>query len=91
MDIVSKIEGVSAHTEMPFFNRNIAAGVLLYTAENPLRDYKSNDMNRKVFFIRVSLCQGYKVPKLVRVKAHKRICNGMVVKVRSHYRFVVGR
>lgn len=31
------------------------------------------------------------IPKLVKVKAHKRFINGKVVKVRSHYRSVWGR
>ena len=48
-------------------------------------------MKRKDFRICVSLCLGYKAPKLVKVKAHKRVCNGKVVNVRSHYRTVEGR
>ncbi|MBR3440082.1 MAG: hypothetical protein IKH00_00285 [Bacteroidales bacterium] len=45
----------------------------------------------KVFRMSVSLYLGFKAPKLVKVKTYKRICNGKVVKVRSHYRNVEGR
>ena len=41
--------------------------------------------------MKVSLYYEYKAPKLVKVKAYKRICNGKVEKVRSHYRNVEGR
>ena len=36
--------------------------------------------------MRVSLCLEFKAPKLVKVKAYKRLHNGKVIKVRSHYR-----
>ena len=39
----------------------------------------------------VSLYLEFEAPKLVKVKAHKRIRNGKVQKVRSHYRRVWGR
>ena len=45
----------------------------------------------KVIRLSVSLCLEYEVPKFVIVKAHTRRINGKVVKVRSHYRRVVGR
>ena len=48
-------------------------------------------MKRKDFRFRVSLYLGFKAPKLVKVKAYKRIRNGKVEKVRSHYRNVEGR
>ena len=48
-------------------------------------------MNRKVFRISVSLYLGFKAPKLVKVKAYKRVRNGKVEKVHSHYRNVEGR
>lgn len=62
-----------------------------YTSRNPLRDYKSYDMNRKAFRIRVSLYLGFKAPKLVEVKAYKRFRHGKVENVRSYYRNVEGR
>jgi len=43
------------------------------------------------FHLKVSLCLEYEAPKLVKVKAHKRLLNGKVVKVRSYYRRVWGR
>ena len=39
----------------------------------------------------VSLDLEFEAPKLIKVKAHKRILNGKVVKVRSFYRRVEGR
>ena len=48
-------------------------------------------MKKKVFLLSVSLCLGFKAPKLVKVKAYKRVRNGKVEKVRSHYRNVEGR
>ena len=45
----------------------------------------------KIFHLEVSLYSEYEAPKLVKVKAHKRIQNGKVVKIRSHYRRVWGR
>lgn len=48
-------------------------------------------MQRKDFRIRVSLYLGFKAPKLVKVKAHCRLRNGKVEKVRSYYRNVEGR
>jgi hypothetical protein len=45
----------------------------------------------KNIHIKVSLDLEFEAPKLVRVKAHRRIQNGKVVKVRSHYRRVEGR
>ena len=41
--------------------------------------------------MKVSLDLEFEAPKLVRVKAHKRIQHGKVVKVRSYYRRVEGR
>jgi hypothetical protein len=38
--------------------------------------------------MRVSLCFEFKAPKLVKVKAYKRLHNGKVIKVRSHYRIL---
>lgn len=48
-------------------------------------------MKKKEFLLSVSLCLGFKAPKLVKVKAYKRVRNGKVEKVRSHYRNVEGR
>ena len=45
----------------------------------------------KVIRLSVSLCLEYEAPKFVIVKAHTRRINDKVVKVRSHYRRVVGR
>ena len=42
------------------------------------------------FCFSLSLCLEYKTPKLVKVKSHKRLCNGKIVKVRSYYRRAVG-
>ncbi len=41
--------------------------------------------------MKVSLYYEYKAPKLVKVKAYKRVRNGKVEIVRSHYRNVEGR
>ena len=46
---------------------------------------------RKIFHLEVSLYSECEAPKLVKVKAHKRVLNGKVVKVRSYYRRVWGR
>ena len=48
-------------------------------------------LKEKVFRLSVSLYLGFKAPKLVKVKAYKRIRNGKVEIVRSHYRHVEGR
>ncbi len=48
-------------------------------------------MNRKDYRIRVSLCLGFKVPKLVKVNAYQRVRNGKKETVRSYYRYVEGR
>ena len=48
-------------------------------------------MQKKVIRMSVSLYLEFEAPKLVKVKAHKRIRNGKVQKVRSHYRRVWGR
>ena len=45
----------------------------------------------KIIRLRVSLSFEFKAPKLVKVKAYKRIRNGKVEMVRSHFRVVVGR
>ena len=44
----------------------------------------------KNFHMKVSLDLEFEAPKLVKVKAYKRIQNGKLVKVRSHYRNVEG-
>ena len=41
--------------------------------------------------MKVSLDLEFEAPKLVRVKAHKRIQHGKEVKVRTYYRRVEGR
>ena len=41
--------------------------------------------------MKVRLYYEYKAPKLVKVKAYKRVRNGKVEIVRSHYRNVEGR
>jgi hypothetical protein len=56
-----------------------------------LEDSKSKSMKGKVFRIGVNLYIAFKVPFFVKVKAYKRVRNGKVEKVRSHYRSVVGR
>ena len=48
-------------------------------------------LKEKVFRLSVSLCLGFKAPKLVKVKAYKRVRNGKAEIVRSHYRNVEGR
>ena len=48
-------------------------------------------MTGKEFRFRVSLYLGFKAPKLVKVKAYKRVRNGKVEKVRSYCRNVEGR
>lgn len=48
-------------------------------------------LEEKVFRLSVSLYLGFKAPKLVKVKTYKRIRNGKVEIVRSHYRNVEGR
>lgn len=45
----------------------------------------------KIIRLRVSLSFEFKAPKLVKVKAYKRIRNGKVEMVRSHFRVDVGR
>ncbi len=44
-----------------------------------------------LFQIVVNLYHEYRIPKLVKVKAYKRIRRGKVERVRSHYRLVRGR
>ena len=46
---------------------------------------------KKILRLRVSLSIEFKAPKLVKVKAYRRIRNGKVEIVRSHFRIVVGR
>lgn len=48
-------------------------------------------MMRRIFRIVLSLYQGYEASRIVRVKAYKRLRQGKVEKVRSHYRNVKGR
>ncbi len=43
-------------------------------------------MNKKALGMKVGLYLEFKAPKLVKVKAYKRLYKGKVVKVRSHYR-----
>ena len=46
---------------------------------------------KKILLLKVSLCVAFKTPKLIKVKAHKRIRNGQKEAVRSHYRCVEER
>ena len=48
-------------------------------------------MMKRISYIVVTLYFVYGIPRIVKVKAYKRIRNGKVEKVRSHYRIVVGR
>ena len=48
-------------------------------------------MQKKVIRMCVSLYLEFEAPKLVKVKAYKRIRNDKVEKVRSYYRRVWGR
>ena len=48
-------------------------------------------MKRGIFCVGLILCSESRTPKLVKIKAHKRVINGKVVIVRSHYRRVWGR
>jgi hypothetical protein len=48
-------------------------------------------MKKRFSIVCVSLCVEYMALKITKVKAHKRIRNGKVVKVRSYYRRVWGR
>ena len=41
---------------------------------------------KKIIHWKVSLDLEFEAPRFVKVKAYKRILNGKVVKVRSHYR-----
>ena len=45
----------------------------------------------KNFHLKVSLNLGFEAPKFVKVKTHKRVRNGKIVKVCSYYRRVWGR
>ena len=45
----------------------------------------------KIIHMKVSLDLEFGAPKLVKVKAHRRIQNGKIVKICSHYRRVEGR
>lgn len=51
----------------------------------------NHHLMNKIKRLKVSLDLEFEAPKLVKVKAHKRIRNGKVVKVRSYYRRVEGR
>ena len=69
-----------------------AAGVLAVSPEILLRTENLIIMQiEKVFRLRVSLCIKIKAPRLVKVKAYKRYRYGKTEKVRSHYRYAVGR
>ena len=46
---------------------------------------------KKILSVNVSLYFSFKTPEKIKVKAHKRIRNGKVETVRSHYRRVVER
>ena len=43
---------------------------------------------KRFFLLRVSLCVEFKTPKVTKVKAHKRIHSGRLVKVRSYFRWL---
>ena len=43
-------------------------------------------MKKRTFRVIVSLYVEYDALKYIKVKAHKRTCNGKVIKVRSYYR-----
>jgi len=45
----------------------------------------------KILYLKVSMCLEHSACKLVKVKAHTRLINGKIVKVRSHYRRVEKR
>ena len=63
-----------------------------HTSRKPFTRLKIFIMKQKgVFRIGLSLCLGFEAPKLVKVKAYKRVRNGKVEIVRSHYRNVEGR
>ena len=47
--------------------------------------------HKKEYRLSVSLYYESRAPKLVKVKTFKRVRNGKVEKVRSHYRHVEGR
>ena len=76
---------------MPFFIEIEPQGYSLHPTKSFTRLKIFNTVKRKEFLLKVSLCLGFKAPKLVKVKAYKRIRNGKVEKVRSHYRNVEGR
>ena len=84
-------KGISAHTGMPFLIEREPQGYFLHLPKifYGLKIYEMKI--EKIIRLRVSLSFEFKAPKLVKVKAYKRIRNGKVEKVRSHYRNVEGR
>ena len=67
-----------------------AEGVLPHPPEHLLQALIFFYMT-KIFHLKVSMDLEFEAPKLVKVKAHKRLMNGKVVKVCSYYRRVEGR
>ena len=77
---------------MPFLLEKEPSGVLPTPPENLQRTQNLYSMKKqKVTRMSVSLYLEFEAIKLVKVKAHKRIRNGKVEKVRSYYRRVWGR
>ena len=58
------------------------------TLPNILIKYQYYLQMHKIFRMKVSLDCEFEALELVKVKAHKRILNGKIVKVRSYYRRV---
>ena len=73
-----------------FYPRDIYKGPKEYCCTLPKNLFTSFNYHlmRKIFHLEVSLYSEYEAPKLVKVKAYKRIQNGKVVKVRPYYRRV---
>ena len=76
---------------MPFLIEKKPQGYFFTFPKNFHETHYYNMQKQKFNWLKVSLYLGFKAPKLVKVKAYKRIRNGKVEKVRSHYRNVEGR
>lgn len=87
----SKSKGISALTEMPFLIEKEPQGCFFTFPKNFHENLNTVMQKQKFNWLKVSLYLEFKAPKLVRVKAYKRVRNGKVEKVRSHYRNVEGR
>ena len=92
--IIPLFYGTSAPTEVPFpfqerekQTKRVHPTLHRYSFRNNNYIYANKNYSSRVYILYLE--SG--IPKLVKVKAHKRFINGKVVKVRSHYRSVWGR